>query len=188
MDGSRRRPTLLLIDWQKAFDDPRWGPRNNPDAEDNATKLLSSWRAASGGIVHVRHTSSSPAGLFRPGTEAVQFKPGLEPIEGEEIVSKSVNSAFIGTNLERRLRERGVDELVICGLTTDHCCSTTARMAGNLGFTTWFVGDAAATFDRRAPDGETLPAALMHRTALASLHGEFAEVISTEEALALIRP
>jgi len=57
-------------------------------------------------------------------------------------------------------------------------------MAGNLGFETWFVSDATATFERTGPDGERISAETMHRTALASLHGEFAEVMTSEEAIA----
>lgn len=98
-----------------------------------------------------------------------------------------MNSAFIGTDLEKRLRAEGISALVIAGLTTDHCCSTTACMAGNLGFETWFVSDATATFDRTGPDGERIPTETMHRTALASLDGEFAEVVTSEEAILRIR-
>jgi nicotinamidase-related amidase len=99
------------------------------------------------------------------------------------VITKDVNSAFIGTDLEERLRSAGVSAVAVVGLTTDHCCSTTARMAANLGFETWVLGDAMATFARRAPDGEVIGAETMHRTALASLHKEFAEVLDTGAAL-----
>src|SRR6476620_12235076 len=105
------------------------------------------------------------------------------PLAGEPVVTKGVNSAFIGTDLEERLHAAGATTVVIAALTTDHCGSTTARMSGNLGFETWVVGDACATFDREGPDGESFPAELIHRTTLASLHDEFADVIATEEAL-----
>ena len=95
-----------------------------------------------------------------------------------------MNSAFIGTDLEERLRAEGAQTVAIVGLTTDHCVSTTVRMAANLGFETWLLEDATATYERRSPDGELIPAETMHRTAIASLHEEFAEVIGTDEALA----
>ena len=99
------------------------------------------------------------------------------------MITKDVNSAFIGTDLEERLRDAEVETVAIAGLTTDHCCSTTARMAANLGFQTWVLGDAMATFARRDPDGEPISADEMHRTVLASLQDEFAEVIPTVVAL-----
>ncbi|HEY3541724.1 MAG TPA: cysteine hydrolase family protein [Gaiellaceae bacterium] len=172
------RPTLLLIDVQRAFDDPSWPPRNNPGAEQRIAELLAAWRARGAPVVHVRHESARPEGLFRRGTPAFEFKPEAEPLRDEPVVDKRVNSAFIGTDLEQRLREAGASTVVVAGLTTDHCCSTTARMAANLGFETWFVADATATHARGEFDAETI-----HRTALASLDGEFGEVIDTAEAI-----
>jgi nicotinamidase-related amidase len=179
-------PTLIVIDVQQAFDDPVWGPRNNPEAEERVGELLACWRAAAAPIVHVRHTSPSPDGLFVSGTPAHEFKPEARPLEGEPILDKSVHSGFIGTDLEQRLRANGVTDVVIAGITTDHCCSTTARMAGDLGFSTLIVSDATATFDRTGLDGSTFPAQLIHETALSSLDGEFAEVVTAAEAIAAL--
>jgi nicotinamidase-related amidase len=181
-DGNRT-PALLVIDVQRAFDDPRWGERNNPEAERRIAALLAAWRRRGAPIIHVRHESASPEGLFRRDTDAFEFKEEAEPLPGEPVVDKRVNSAFIGTDLGERLHAAGVETVVVAGLTTDHCCSTTARMAGNLGFETWFVGDATATFARTAVDGSSLSAETMHRAELASLNGEFAEVVTTDEVI-----
>jgi nicotinamidase-related amidase len=172
---------LIVIDVQQGFLDPRWGQRNNPAAEDNVAALLAAWRAARRPLIHVRHASTSPSGTFRAGTPGFAFKPQAQPLMGEPVVTKSVNSGFIGTDLERRLREGGIDTVVLCGLTTDHCVSTTARMAGNLGFDTIVVEDACATHERSGPDGRHFTAGEMHATALASLNGEFARIVSTAE-------
>ena len=179
-------PTLIVIDVQRAFEDPAWGARNNPDAEARIADAIEGWRRSGAPVIHVRHASAEPDGEFVPGTPAFEFKPEAQPQDGEPVITKAVNSAFIGTDLEARLRADGVESVALVGLTTDHCCSTTARMAANLGFETWVLGDAMATFDRRAPDGELLPADLIHRAELASLHDEFAEVVDTETALARI--
>ncbi len=176
-------PALLVIDVQRAFDLPAWGPRNNPEAEERVAEALAGWRAHDLPVVHVRHESTGPEGRFVPGTPAAEFKPEALPRPGEPVITKHVNSAFIGTDLEARLRDAGIDAVALVGLTTDHCCSTTARMAANLGFSTWVLGDAMATFDRVGPDGEAFPAETMHRSALASLHDEFAEVMPTRAAL-----
>jgi nicotinamidase-related amidase len=176
-------PTLIVIDVQRAFEDPAWGARNNPDAERRIAEALAGWRAAGAPIVHVRHRSAAPDGLFVPGTPSFEFKEEAAPLAGEPVITKDVNSAFIGTDLEQRLRDAGAGTVALAGLTTDHCCSTTARMAGNLGFETWVLGDAMATFERRGVDGEPITAEVMHSTALASLHDEFAEVLQTGEAV-----
>jgi nicotinamidase-related amidase len=173
-------PTLIVIDVQRAFEDPDWGERNNPDAERNIARAIEAWREKGGPLIHVRHESE---GLFAPGSETAEFKPEAQPRADEPVVTKNVNSAFIGTDLERRLRADGVDTVAIVGLTTDHCVSTTVRMAANLGFETWVLEDATATHARRAVDGDLIPAETMHRTALASLNEEFAEVLGTDEAL-----
>jgi nicotinamidase-related amidase len=175
---------LLLIDVQRAFDRPDWGRRNNPDAERRIGELLETWRARRAPLVHVRHRSASPDGLFRG--DGLEFKPEAVPRDGEPVIEKAVNSAFIGTDLERRLRDAGIRRVVIAGLTTDHCVSTTARMAGNLGFETFVVADATATFDREDPAGGTIDAETMHRTALASLSGEFATIVQSGDAAGLI--
>ena len=179
------KPTLVVVDVQKAWDDPVWGNRNNPGAEGNVARLLAAWRAADAPVIHVRHRETDPEWhWFNEGDPGFEFKPEAMPLADEPVLTKGVNSAFIGTDLEERLRAAGATTVVIAALLTDHCGSTTARMSGNLGFETWFVGDACATFDREGPDGEVFPADLIHRTSLASLHREFADVVSTDEAIA----
>jgi nicotinamidase-related amidase len=177
-------PTLIVIDVQQEFDDPAWGERNNPGAEAKVAEALDAWREREAPIIPVRHESPPEEGVFLAGTPGVEFKREATPLPGEPVITKHVNSAFIGTDLEERLRAAGVETVALVGLTTDHCVSTTARMAGNLGFETWVLGDAVATFARTAPDGEVIPAETMHRTALASVNGEFADVIDTETAIA----
>ncbi|MGH9456103.1 MAG: cysteine hydrolase family protein [Thermoanaerobaculia bacterium] len=179
-----KKTALILIDIQQAFDDPRWGPRNNPDAERNAARLLDAWRRAGRPVFHVQHMSAEPDSPLRPGLPGNAIKEEVQPLDGEPLLHKSVNSAFIGTDLEQRLRAGGVDEIVTVGLTTNHCVSTTARMAGNLGFRTFVVSDATATFETTSPAGHRYTAEEMHDMGLAELSGEFATIVTTEELLA----
>ncbi len=177
---------LLVIDVQKGFDAPGWGPRNNPGAERLVARLLEAWRLAGWPVIHVQHVSVEEGSALGPGRPGVEIKPEAQPREGEPLFQKSVNSAFIGTGLEDYLRSEGIASLVLVGLTTNHCVSTTARMAGNLGFQTFVVGDATATFDRTGPDGTVHPADLVHAVSLASLHGEFATVVAAREVLSVL--
>ena len=140
--------TLLVIDLQKGFSHPRWGRRNNPSMEQRASELLRAWRTSGRRVVHVRHMSADPLSPLRPGQPGNEFQPETAPLPGETGIEKRVNSAFIGTALESDLRDAGCLGLVIVGLTTNHCVSTTARMAGNLDFSTWVVSDATAAFER----------------------------------------
>jgi nicotinamidase-related amidase len=177
---------LIIIDVQQAFNDPRWGQRNNPQAEANIAKLLGSWRDTGRPLFHIQHRSARPASLFHPDGAGFAVKPEALPRAGEPVIFKDVNSAFIGTDLEERLRSAGISDMVMVGITTDHCVSTTTRMAGNFGFTAYVVSDATATFERTGPFGKHFTAEQMHDTALVSLNEEFAKVLSTEAVLAAL--
>lgn len=185
----RRTEALLVIDMQAGFDghDAHWGgARNNPEAEANGRALLAAARARKIPVLHAHHHSlekASPLRRDRPGGAPMA---GFEPLQGEAVFAKHVNSAFIGTGLEAHLRDAGIKKLTIFGLTTEHCVNTTTRMAGNLGFEVTLVGDACAAFPKRAagdPD-RVFDADLVHDTALAMLDGEFARVATADEVLA----
>lgn len=177
---------LLIIDTQQGFDDPRLPPRNNPGAEANIARLLAAWRASGRPIFHVRHHSRRPTSPLRPGQPGADFKPEARPIEGEPVFTKQVNSAFIGTDLEAKLRERAIETLVIAGVQTNYCVETTARMSGNLGFDTFVVEDAMWTYDKEGPDGTRYPAQQLHAISIVNMHGEFATIATADEVLAAI--
>jgi len=174
---------LIVIDVQEGIDDPRMGIRNNPGAEANIAALIARWRFTKQPIFHVKHCSVEPESPLRPELPGNEIKPEAAPVEGEKLYSKTENSAFIGTSLEADLKVENINALVMVGLTTDHCVSTSVRMAENLGFAVVLAGDATATHDRVGPDGVHYSADEMHRINLASLHGEFCEVMATADIL-----
>lgn len=182
------RIALLVIDVQRGFDDlAHWGgARNHPQAEGNIARLLAAFRSNGQLIVHVRHASTSPHSPLRTEHAGHQPKPEAIELPGEPVIVKNVHSAFIGTDLHERLRALDVSQVVLCGVQSDHCCSTTARMAANLGYETIFVDDATWTYDRRHPDGTHFSAELIHRVHVASLAGEFADVVATADLVARI--
>jgi nicotinamidase-related amidase len=175
---------LLVIDMQMGFDDPAWGQRNNPEAETNVAALIATWREASAPVIHVHHNSPDPTGRLRRNTPGNKAKFEAQPWADERVYQKSVNSAFIGTSLDTDLRMLGIKTLVITGLTTNHCISTTARMAGNLGFETFVVADATATFARTNLDGTIRLAEDVHNAALSDLQDEFAQIVDTQWLIA----
>ena len=185
MDPLPQNAALVLIDIQQGFDDPYWGTRNNPEAEANAARLLDAWRDAGRPLFHVQHRSRNPRSPLYPGQPGCDHKPAVAPRAGEPVIGKDVNSAFIGTDLEAQLRARDISTLVICGLTTPHCVSTTARMAGNFGFRVLIPADACAAFAQTGYDGRQYGAEIVHQVALANLNGEFAEVALTGDILDL---
>ena len=174
---------LLAIDMQRAFDLPPWPPRCNPGLDASALELLAAWRASGRPLIHVRHDSVAPGSTLAPGMPGHAWREGFAPRAGEALVAKSVNAAFIGTDLDLRLRRLGITSIVAFGISTDMCVSTTVRMGANLGYRMIVAGDACACFDLPDGAGGTLAAEVVQRAHLATLAFEFAEV-ATAAALA----
>lgn len=177
------KKALLIVDVQKAFDDKKWGERNNVNAEDNIRKILQLWREKGWLVIHIQHTSDNPSSLFHPKNEGFAIKEIVEPIQAEMIIKKKVNSSFIGTNLESFLKENEITTVVITGLTTPHCVSTTTRMSGNFGFDTYLISDATAAFGMKDQNDIYYDAETIHSISLATLHDEFATVVTTEQLI-----
>ncbi len=188
MNLKEQNTALILIDIQKGFDEEEYwgGNRNNKDAEEKSALILNKWRELNLPIFHIVHSSQNPISRLHELHPGFEIKDEVKPIGGEPVIKKDVNSAFIGTDLKERLDGQGINKLVIIGLTTNHCVSTTTRMAGNFGFDTLLISDATATFDRIGINGERFDAEIIHQTTLANLNNEFAQVIDTEKLFELI--
>lgn len=176
---------LIVVDAQQAFDDPTWGNRNNPDADTNIASLVEEWSSKGRPLVYVRHDSIEDGSPLQPGSPGNDLRPYMDSAEPDLAVSKNVNSAFHGTpDLHAWLLEQGAAGIVVCGITTNHCCETTVRVGANLGHDVLFPIDATFTHDRPGPDGVVLSADELTRATAASLHDEFANVTTTAEVLA----
>ncbi len=179
---------LILIDVQMAFVEwERTGlKRNNPQAVENIARLLGAFRDRGLTVIHVRHASTEPDSALRPERSGYQPIEQARERDGEAVIVKHVNSSFIGTDLERHLRDGGHSTLVIAGITTNHCVETTTRMAGNLGFDARLVADACYTFDRVSLDGKVHSAEAVHDMTLTNLNGEFASIVTTDAIVAAL--
>lgn len=181
-----QRVALIIIDMQQGMATEKAGERNNPQAEANIQRLLATWRQSQQPVVHVRHLSRSPESPFWPGQSGVLFQPAFEPLATEHIVDKNVPDAFTHSGLERWLHARGIHKLVIVGVSTSNSVEATVRSAGNLGFDAYVVSDATFTFAKQDYAGTYRTAEEVHAMSLANLDGEYAEIVSTEEALAFL--
>ncbi|MEM7484524.1 MAG: cysteine hydrolase family protein [Bacteroidota bacterium] len=176
---------LLLIDVQLGLQETDFygEERSNPEAEKNCSRLLAEFRSRNLPLFHIQHCSTNPESPLHPTKKGNAFHPLVEPKENEPIVQKNVNSAFIGTDLESKLKAEGITHVIIAGLTTEHCVSTSTRMASNLGFETILISDATASFNKIGIDGEPISAKTVHQIALANLKDEFATIKDTATLL-----
>jgi nicotinamidase-related amidase len=171
--GDLTNTALVVVDVQQAFDDAEyWGRRNNPGCEANVAALIAAWRRGGRPIVFVRHEFETHGWDFK---DVVSGEPDV-------LITKETNSAFYGTpDLDGWLRERGLGAIALCGISTDHCVETTARMGANLGYDVLFALDATHTFDRTGPDGTVMTGDELARATATSLHEEFATIVTTDE-------
>jgi nicotinamidase-related amidase len=170
---------LLIIDLQKAIDAPYWGPRNNPDCERNVAALLERWRATLRPVYHIKHDSTEPRSAYRPGQPGNDFKDEVTPHVGEAVITKRVNSAFIGTGLGTLLRGAGHGPLIVTGVLTHNSIEATVRMGGNLGFEILVVSDGCFAVDKKTLDGRVFSAADVHALSLANMSGEYGAIVDT---------
>ncbi|HEY2793332.1 MAG TPA: isochorismatase family protein [Micromonosporaceae bacterium] len=173
---------LVIVDVQKAFEDPEMGRRDNPDAEANIGALAEAWQSAGRPIVRVAQTEED--GSFAAGAPGHAFKPVVAGITPTLDLRKEVHSAFRGDpDLHGWLQQHGIEQLAICGIQTNRCCESTARDAADLGYDVLFVPDAMHTFDKRDAAGVTFTAESLSAGTAATLHGYFATVTTTRDLL-----
>jgi len=174
---------LIVIDMQNTMRSAGRPPRNNPGAEENIARLLGAWRASGNPIVCVRHIDRSPLSGFAPGQSGAEFQERFLPRVDEHVVEKNVPDAFINTGLERWLHMRGIDRIVIVGVSTNNSVEASARTGGSLGFATIVLSDATFAFDKQDFGGTWRSADEVHLMALANLHGDYAQILSTDDML-----
>ena len=180
---------LIIVDVQKAFLDKDYPgiKRNNLDAEKVCGLILNKWRDLNLPVIHIRHSSIDPNSKLHESKPGFLFNDYVLPQTNETILTKHVNSGFIGTNLETLLKDQNIKRLVIVGMTTNHCISSTARMSGNLGYDTYVISDATAAYNTIGLDGKMIDCEVIYNTSLANLNEEFATILSSEELFSSLK-
>ena len=194
---------LIVIDVQESFRGrPLWSLISNPDIVDDVNRLVAHARAAEDLVVWVMHAEPGSGGVFDPASGLVRYQEGLAPLPGEPELRKTSHNAFTTTNLQQILTEQGVREVAICGIRTEQCCETTARLASDLGYGVTFVIDATATNpiphrslaesvsdpDELTPeqilaDPRTLPSSAVIERVDYALAGRFARIATVDEVV-----
>jgi len=175
---------LVVIDAQQEYFAPigKVVLPEGPSAVKQLARALAWARSSRTPVVHVVHESRRPnASTFAPGSPALAIHPDARPVVGEPVMTKHLPGSFTGTDLERWLRERGVERLIVGGFMTQMCVDTTARQAAHLGFAVTVLADATAAMAVRAPDGDVIPAEQVHRTHLGSLSGFLAQIARVDD-------
>ena len=185
----RKNPALILVDVQKAFLEKDYPGinRNNHDAEFICGNILSKWRELKLPIIHVRHSSTNPDSKLHKSKPGFEFNDYVKPLDNEVVITKKVNSAFIGTKLDNILYNMNIKTLVFVGMTTNHCISSTVRMSGNLGFETYLISDSTACYDTMGMDGKMIDCNIIYESSLANLSEEFATIINSNKLFSLLK-
>lgn len=175
---------LIVVDVQESFRHrPYWTDVDFSGFVKHQQKLIDGCAERELPVVQILHTEDE--GAF---SSASGFIKTLEPVRvnADIVIHKRYHSALAGTPLSSWLNERGIRRLIISGIRTEECCETTTRHASDAGFDVDFVTDATLTFPiKSSRTGRVFSSAdLKERTELVLSSGQFARIVSVEEALA----
>ena len=186
MKKIQENTALIIIDVQKAMDDPAMGERNNPQAEDNIKKILEKWRETGRPLFHIQHISWRKGSIFAEGQPGTEIKDCAKPLEGEPVIQKHFQSAFIGTELGQLLEEGNLNNLICAGFLTDQCVASTVEVANNALYNVFLVSDACGTIDCPGYDGKLYKADDIHNQMLGNLQRDGVTIIETNELIKAI--
>lgn len=178
---------LIVLDVQKAIDDPRWNSKNNPGYINAVAKLLAAFRKANLPVIHIHHEEANPASSFYVNGPGQPFKDEALPIEGETVIAKQQNCAFVGTELGTHLRDNGIKRLIFTGVVIHNSMDVTIRMAHCFGFENWLPLDATSAIDVTDANGKTFPAQDVFDLYAAVLASEYCQLTSSEKIICRMR-
>jgi nicotinamidase-related amidase len=175
------KTALILIDIQNDYFSGGRFPLFKPDeAAAQVAKVLAHFRKLELPIFHIQHISTKPgATFFLPDTKGAEIYNGVAPLPNEKVIVKHAPDSFFQTELHDCLQQSDIKHLVVCGMMTHMCVDTTVRAAKSHGYTITLLADGCTTRDL-VWQGTTIPAAVVQQVYMASLSGNFAEVMDTE--------
>lgn len=187
MENIPENTALIIIDVQKAMDEPTMGERNNPQAEDNIAKILKAWRKTGRPLFHIRHISRRDGSPYNEGKPGSEIKDFAKPLPGEPLLTKNFQSAFLGTGFEEKLQKTNAETLICMGFFTDQCVASTVEVANNALYKVYLVADACGTIDCMGYNGKLYKAEDIHMQMLGNLQRDGVTIIETEELVNLLK-
>lgn len=175
---------LVVLDVQDAIDQPAWDNKNNPSYLANIERLMTHWRSKSSPIIHIRHDEKSSSSTYHSHGPYNGIKKEVAPIEGECVIAKQQNCAFIGTELETVLKDMQVNSFVLTGVLIHNSMDATIRVGKALGYEIIVPSDATTAVPVIGSSGKSWDAETVYELTLAILDGEYAEIITTEKLIA----
>lgn len=175
---------LVILDVQDAIDRPNWDGKNNPGYLAVIQRLLALWRSNGWPVLHVKHDEQTPTSSYYVHGPWNGIKKDVAPIEGETVIIKQENCAFIGTELDAILTKMRVKRLVLTGVVIHNSMDATVRAGKALGYSIVLPSDATTAVPVVGPHGKSWDATTVHELTLAILGDEYADVMSSDEVVA----
>ncbi|PKH25300.1 cysteine hydrolase [Enterobacterales bacterium CwR94] len=187
---SASKTALIVVDIQNEYFEGKGfkGKMVIPDgmqALNNSKKLVEYAHAKGMPVFFVRHLGPKDSPLFADGSVYAEFHKDLQPTSKDTIITKATPSSFVGTDLDAQLKKRGIEKVIVTGLMTHMCISSTARDAVPLGYSVIIPEDATATRDLNDWKNGVVDHNVLQRAALAGVADVFAEIRTTSDVMAL---
>lgn len=181
-----KETALIVLDVQKAIDDPKWASKNNPGYVEKIVDLLTAFRAAKLPVIHIRHDEPNPASTYHKDGPGNALKPEVAPLPGEPVIAKNVNCAFIGTDLEKNLRDQGITRLVFTGVVIHNSMDASIRVAHCLGFDVILPVDTTTAIDVLDAKGVRHDAQTVFDLFAAVLASEYCVLSSSKDVISAL--
>lgn len=180
-----KNTALLLIDFQNdyfpSYEGAKWALSETEKAAEKGAQLLQAFRDKQLTIVHVRHEfPTNEAPFFLPDSDGAQIHNSVTPLKGEPVIVKHQINSFRDTELNKVLKDQGIEKLIIVGAMSHMCIDAVTRAATDLGYECHVAHDACTTLDMEF-NGIKVPAAQVHAAFMAALSFGYGNVATASE-------